>query len=256
MSFPPAAPWHTLAAMQQWYSLLPARLPSLPLFSLALLEVVTSQLLLAGILATNAPMNPVYMAILGKSESADSGRQTKKRRREALLEVFFSLSPPFVARGDSGGSGLDPGGGREGPKVLILCGRGRRRARAAGPHTLQQLLPSAQSPPPPHLAVVTQGLFGWIVVRDFRTQLAMELQAECVVFQFMVGSTLTPCFFSNLSIGYKLRLMEVWILPVLLQQYPLPKLNQLPMFLVWLHVATSFTWQTASSGLCSLQQSC
>ncbi|KAG0517708.1 hypothetical protein BDA96_09G112700 [Sorghum bicolor] len=32
-------------------------------------------------------MNPVYMAILGKSESADSGRQTKKRRREALLEI-------------------------------------------------------------------------------------------------------------------------------------------------------------------------
>uniref|UniRef100_A0A0E0HKT2 Uncharacterized protein n=1 Tax=Oryza nivara TaxID=4536 RepID=A0A0E0HKT2_ORYNI len=89
-----------------------------PFFSLALLEVVTSQLLLAGILATNAPTNPVYMATRqqparrAKSRS-DSGRQTKKIKATAAAAV-----------------------------VLFLCGRG------------QQQLPSAQSPPPPHLAAV------------------------------------------------------------------------------------------------------
>jgi hypothetical protein len=94
MSFPPAAPWHRL----QWYSLLPARLPSPPFFSLALLEVVTSQLLLTGILATNAPTNPVYMATQKQparraKSRLDSGRKTKKR------EVFPPQSPSISFRG-------------------------------------------------------------------------------------------------------------------------------------------------------------
>jgi len=87
MSFPPAAPWHRLHR-RNGTPFYPPACPLSPFFSLALLEVVTSQLLLAGILATNAPTNPVYMvtrqqpARRAKSR-LDSGCQTKKRK------VFF-----------------------------------------------------------------------------------------------------------------------------------------------------------------------
>ncbi|EAY92558.1 hypothetical protein OsI_14298 [Oryza sativa Indica Group] len=77
-----------------------------PFFPLALLEVVTSQLLLAGILATNAPTNPVYMATRqqparrAKSRS-DSGRQTKK--------IKIHSERPILSGSASSSSGLNMG---------------------------------------------------------------------------------------------------------------------------------------------------
>jgi len=103
------------------------RLRSLPLFSPALLEVVTSPLL---------PATSTYESYecCTHEDSVATGEVGSQKQIGVLWPdqetqetqgIFLSLSP-FVAGGDGGGSGLGPSGGRGGPKVLFLCGRGRR----------------------------------------------------------------------------------------------------------------------------------
>jgi hypothetical protein len=107
-------------------------------------------------------MNAAYMktrwqpARRARKIRLESCGQTKKPKK---CKVFFSPSlSPFVAGGDVGGSGLDPGGGRGGPKVLFSFSVGGGDGEQGPPVprrcTLQQLLLSTQSPPPPHLAAV------------------------------------------------------------------------------------------------------
>lgn len=131
---------YTIAVME-----LPStRRRSLPLLSLALLEVVTSPLLLATTtyescmhedsVATGEAGSQKQIGIRWPDQETQGGRRRWRRqrfrswRRSRRTQGLFSFS---VGRGD----------GEQGPPVP------RRR-------TLQQLLPSAQSPPPPHLAAV------------------------------------------------------------------------------------------------------
>lgn len=145
MSFPPAALWHRLHRCNGT----PFYPPTCPLYhsSLAQLAVVTSQLLLAGILATNAPTNPVYMATRRqparwtRKSRLDSGCRTKKHK------VFFSLPhSSFVAGGNGGGSSLGPGGGggQGGPKVCSLslwAGATASKGRGPPPSYLATVAP-------------------------------------------------------------------------------------------------------------------
>ena len=89
MSFPPAAPWHRLH-----------RRNGTPFFSLTLLEVVTSQLLLAGILATNAPTNPWRLGSNrrgGPKADWTPGARPRNARFFSSLSLTLLLWPEAMA---------------------------------------------------------------------------------------------------------------------------------------------------------------